>query len=288
MQLGTEIGDSMTDVVLVEREGPITRVKLNRPEKRNALSGEVWEALYEVGQTILGEKQTRVVVLSGEGQSFSSGLDLSSLGGGLLGSLAGAVGNDGKAEGGTVDPVKEIMRLQDAFSWLEQGSFVSIAAVQGYALGAGWQLALACDFTIATDDAIFGLLETNYGLVPDMGGTVRLARSAGVSIAKQLILTGRRISANEAHTIGAVAQVVTADELDETVAGAASEVTRRSPTAIRLAKELVTKAPTRKIDKALKAEAKAQIEAIGSADFREAMSAFMQRRDPAFSKTERD
>lgn len=273
----------MSDVVLIERDGPITRVKLNRPEKRNALSGEVWEALYEAGQTILKEEQTRVVILSGEGQSFSSGLDLSSLGGGLLGSLSSAVAGGGNSEGKAVDPVAEIMRLQDAFSWLEYGSFVSIAAVQGYALGAGWQLALACDFTIAVEDATFGLLETNYGLVPDMGGTVRLARSAGVSIAKQLILTGRRIGASEAHAIGAVAQVVTADELDEVVADSAAEVIRRSPTAIRLAKELITKSPTRKIEKALKAEAKAQIEAIASADFREAISAFMQRREPEFT-----
>lgn len=273
----------MSDVVLIERDGPITRVKLNRPEKRNALSGEVWEALYEAGQTILKEEQTRVVVLSGEGQSFSSGLDLSSLGGGLLGSLSNAVAGGGDSGGKAVDPIAEIMRLQDAFSWLEFGSFVSIAAVQGYALGAGWQLALACDFTIAVDDATFGLLETNYGLVPDMGGTVRLARSTGVSIAKQLILTGRRISASEAHAIGAVAQVVTADELDEAVADSAAEVIRRSPTAIRLAKELITKSPTRKTDKALKAEAKAQIEAIASADFREAISAFMQRREPDFT-----
>lgn len=273
----------MSDVVLIERDGPITRVKLNRPEKRNALSGEVWEALYEAGQTILKEEQTRVVILSGEGQSFSSGLDLSSLGGGLLGSLSNAVAGGGNSEGKAVDPVAEIMRLQDAFSWLEYGSFVSIAAVQGYALGAGWQLALACDFTIAVEDATFGLLETNYGLVPDMGGTVRLARSAGVSIAKQLILTGRRISALEAHAIGAVAQVVTADELDEVVADSAAEVIRRSPTAIRLAKELITKSPTRKVEKALKAEAKAQIEAIASADFREAISAFMQRREPEFT-----
>lgn len=277
----------MPDVVLLERDGPVARLKLNRPEKRNALSIEVWEALYRIGKEISADASVRVVLLTGEGKSFSSGLDLSNLGGGLLRALGG-VPNGTVETKNAPDPVDEIMRLQEAFSWLEKGDFVSIASVHGYALGAGWQLALACDFTIASEDAIFGLLETNYGLIPDMGGTVRLTRCVGVSKAKELILTGRRITAHEASAIGAVAQVVSPDELEKTVSEAVGEILRRSPTAIRLAKELITKAPARKLEKALKAEARAQIEAISSADFREAIAAFMQRREPDFSGTPKD
>lgn len=268
---------SVSEVLKVERAGGVVRVSLNRPDKRNALSGEVWEALYSTGQELLADDSIRVVVMAGEGKAFSAGLDLSSFGGGLLGDLGSGGGADGDAVGG-------IMRLQDAFTWLESGHFASIAAVQGYALGAGWQLALACDFTIAAEGSTFGLLELNYGLVPDMGGSVRLTRNVGVAKAKQLIMTGRRISADEAHQIGAVAEVVAPENLEAAVDAAVEEIVKRSPTAIRLAKELVTKAPSRKMKKALKAEAEAQIEAIGSADFAEAVSAFMSKRDPNFAK----
>lgn len=267
----------MSDLLNQERDGGVVRVKLNRPEKRNALSGEVWEALYEKGQELLADESIRVVIMGGEGKAFCAGIDLSSFGGGML---SGGGGGGGDSDAG--NPVANLMRMQDSFSWLERGHFASIAAVHGYALGAGWQLALACDFTIAAEGTTFGLLETNYGLVPDMGGTVRLTRSVGVSKAKELILRGKRITAEEAQAIGAVAEVVPEDQLESAVRQAADDVLGRSPTAIRLAKNLVSKSAARKTSRALKAEAVAQIEAIASADFTEAISAFMQKRDPKF------
>lgn len=270
----------MSELLKIERDDGLVWLSLNRPEKLNSFTGELWEALRVEGQKLLADPSIRVLVVGGEGRAFSSGIDLSAFSGGMLSGASPVEAGEG---GGGGDPFSAmVLKAQDAYTWLEEAPFVTIAMVHGYALGAGWQLALACDITIAAEGAQFGMLETKYGLVPDLGGTTRLARSIGVALAKELILTGRKIEADEAVAIGAVARVVGADELRDEAAKVAAEVIRRSPTAIRHAKRLVSESLWRPVREGLAGEAEAQSECVRSPDFVEAISAFMQKREPSF------
>ena len=155
----------------------------------------------------------RVVVVRGEGRAFSAGLDrsvITATGDGAPGLLALAAATPDEASA-------TIAGYQDGFSWLTRPDIVSIAVVRGHAIGAGFQLALACDLRIASDDAQLTMAETSLGLVPDLGGTKRLVELVGYSRAVDICLTGRRVPADEAFRIGLLSTVVPADRLDDTV-----------------------------------------------------------------------
>ncbi len=262
------------------RDG-VAWIKLDRPERRNALNLEVWEALGEIGEALTGDTSVRVGILHGEGKSFCSGLDLAALS--TPGILSPARKGPVEAEaGGEISAADSIARLQRCFRWLGDAPFPTVAAVHGHALGAGWQLALWCDFVIAAAGTRFAMLETNYGLVPDMGGTARLVRSAGIATAKYLVLTGRSVGAEQLLSFGLVAEVVEEAELLDRAAELAEELKARSPTALRAAKKLVEGAWVAGLEEALEAEAWAQQECMTSADFVEAVSAFLQKRPPRF------
>ncbi len=179
------------ETLIFEREGPIGRLRLNRPAKLNAQTPQMWAELRELGRTLRDERDLRCLVVRGEGRAFSSGIDLAEI-----------TGQDGLGAAAQVAPGKGVDRLvamirqgQEAFSWLVDAPFASIAALRGYALGAGLQLALACDLRIAARTTQLGALEFRYGLLPDLGGTAWLPRLVGPARAKELVFTAARIDA---------------------------------------------------------------------------------------------
>jgi enoyl-CoA hydratase/carnithine racemase len=181
----------------VERAGPVLTLALARPTKRNAQRPETWLALDALGQVVPDD--VRVVVVRGDGPSFSAGIDLSVL---------------AEQAGGDLPDVDRIATYQAGFTWLARPEVTSVAVVQGHAVGAGFQLALACDLRLVADDAQFSMAETSRGLVPDLGGTEALVHLIGYARALEICLTGRRVGAEEAAALGLAAAVVPAAELD--------------------------------------------------------------------------
>jgi enoyl-CoA hydratase/carnithine racemase len=186
----------------LELDGRVATITLDRPARLNSQTPETWVWLRRVGAELPGS--IRVVVVRGAGRAFSAGLDRSVFTpGAALSGLAGG-GHDGA--------VAAIAGFQAGFGWLARPDIVSIAAVQGHAIGAGFQLALACDLRILTEDAQLSMAEVTLGLVPDLGGTKRLIELVGYSRAAELCLTGRRVGAREALAMGLAAAVVPAAE----------------------------------------------------------------------------
>jgi enoyl-CoA hydratase/carnithine racemase len=193
-------------------DGPVATVTLCRPQVLNAQTPELWADLREFGRTLPGD--VRVVIVRGEGRAFSAGLDTTSATK-MLGEIAAGSESDADAR---------IAGFQEAFSWLRRPSLISIAAVQGHAIGGGFQLALACDFRVAADDVSFSMAEIKLGLVPDLGGTKRLVELVGYARALELCVTGRRVTAAEASQIGLANVVVPRAELDDAAKDLASAV----------------------------------------------------------------
>ena len=183
-----------------EQDGHVARLTMNRPEKLNAFSVEMWDEMRELGDRLLADPgDVRALVLIGEGRAFSSGIDTSVfVERGDFGSVSGS--SDGSA--GRDPWIDTVLRTQDAYNWLEEAPFATIAAVRGYALGAGLQAALACDIRVFAHGVDVGLLELKYGIMPDLGGTQRLTKLVGPGRAKEMILTGARIDGDEAHRLG--------------------------------------------------------------------------------------
>jgi enoyl-CoA hydratase/carnithine racemase len=264
-----------------DRRGHVASVRLNRPDRLNAFTPAMWAELRSLGRALLADPgDLRALVVSGEGRAFSSGIDTSVLAEGLsTDSLAG----DARAHHD--DPtVAAILAAQESYTWLSQAPFVTIAAIRGFALGAGLQLALACDIRIAANGTQLGLLELQYGIIPDLGGTQRLPRLVGTGKAIELIATAARIDADEALRIGLVERVVADDELDGTARALAEQIAAQPPLALRGAKRAVYAAlDGRSVRDGLVTEAEAQAVCLTSADFREAIAAFVERRAPRYS-----
>jgi enoyl-CoA hydratase/carnithine racemase len=193
-------------------DGARATITLRRQETLNAQTPSTWEALRQIGERLAPD--VRVVVVRGSGRAFSAGLDH------RMFSPDGIPGEAGFGEITTAPPGggdAMIDRFQQGFTWLASPSRVTIAAVQGHAIGAGFQLALACDLRIAASDAMFTMAETSLGLVPDLTGTWTLVRAIGYPRAVEMCLTGRRVAADEALRIGLVNSVVAPDQLDSAV-----------------------------------------------------------------------
>jgi enoyl-CoA hydratase/carnithine racemase len=191
------------------RDGVAT-LTLDRPERRNAQTPAMWTALAKLGRDLPGD--VRVVVVRGEGPSFSAGLDLQMF---TPEGIPGAPSFLDIARATDEDADATIEAFQEAFTWLLRPDLLTIAAVRGHAVGAGFQLALACDFRVCTEDARFTMAEVTRGIVPDLGGTGLLAELVGYSRALEICVTGRRVGAAEAYAIGLANVVV--DDLDGAV-----------------------------------------------------------------------
>ncbi|RAJ65697.1 enoyl-CoA hydratase/carnithine racemase [Streptomyces sp. Amel2xB2] len=201
------------DGVRLAVDGAVATVTLANPAKRNAQSPALWRALTEAGRALPGD--VRIVVLCAEGKSFSAGLDRQAFTPeGIDGELSFL--DLARASDETVD--ETIAVFQEAFSWWRRPDVISIAAVQGHAIGAGFQLALAADIRVCADDVQFAMRETSLGLVPDLAGTHPLVAAVGYSRALEICATGRFVHASEAERTGLANLVVPAEDLDGAVA----------------------------------------------------------------------
>lgn len=195
--------------------GPVAHVTISRPDRRNAMTGRTWTTLARIGQTL--PEDVRIVVIDGDGDIFSAGIDLGMFSPeGVDGERSMVAGlADGTASDAEVRDY--IAGLQEGFLWLRRPDLVTVAAVRGHAIGAGFQLALSCDLRILADDAQLCMKEPALGLVPDLTGTKPLVDIVGVNRAIEICLTARRVGAQEARDLGLAELVVPADELSAAV-----------------------------------------------------------------------
>lgn len=230
--------------------------------------------LGDAAEKAAADTTVRAVLVLGDGLSFCAGIDLS-----LIGELAGLAAQASEDEGGFHSFVR---RAQRPFRSLARMPKPTVAAVQGHAIGAGFQLALACDLRVATSEATFGMLEPRYGLIPDLGGPHRLARLVGPSRAKEIIWSTRMVDSEEALRIGLVNRVVDHGVLRSEAEALARQVIQHSPTALALIKELIERAPETPLEVEYEREAEGQTATLRGEDHREAVSAFLQGRPPKF------
>lgn len=235
-------------------EGPVATLTLSRPEVRNAQTPTMWRTMAAVGAG-LGD-DVRVVVVEGSGGSFSAGLDRAML--------------DPAGAGEGVETVADLLTLSDeqmsatidayqqGFTWLRDPRWISIAAVRGYAVGAGFQLALSCDLRVVADDAQFCMKESALGLVPDLTGTKPLVEAVGYARALEICATARMVPAEEAHTIGLALAVVPGDRLAQTVADLAGALTAPLAGAVRETKALLQSAASADLETQRRLEREAQ------------------------------
>ncbi|SFE63109.1 enoyl-CoA hydratase/isomerase family protein [Streptomyces mirabilis] len=241
------------DGVRLTVDDAIATVTLTNPAKRNAQSPALWRALTEAGRSLPGT--VRVVVLRAEGQSFSAGLDRQAF---------TPEGFDGEpsfidlARGADAELDATIAEYQDAFTWWRRSDVVSIAAVQGHAIGAGFQLALACDLRVVADDVQFAMRETSLGLVPDLTGTHPLVSLVGYARALEICATGRFVSAEEAERTGLANLAVPVDQLEDAVRDLAAAVLAAPRDAVVETKALLRGAQERTYEEQRVAERAAQ------------------------------
>jgi len=269
------------DALRFERDGHIARLVLNRPDKLNSFTIAMWAELRDLGRRLLDDPDDlRALIVIGEGRAFSSGIDTSV----FAGDGAGQLADDAETREVHDDPtVAGILVTQESFTWLEEAPFVTIAAVRGYALGAGLQIALACDIRIVARGTKMGLLELKYGILPDLGGTQRLPRIVGPGRAKEMIFTQARIETDEAERIGLADRVVSDEELDEVARELATTIAAQPPIAVRGAKRAINVATSgATVREGLLTEAEGQADCLRSDDMKEAIAAFVEQRDPVY------
>jgi enoyl-CoA hydratase len=250
-------------VVLVEREPPVGIVLLNRPEALNALNDEVMGLLVDALAELDGDDEIRCIVLGGSEKAFAAGAD--------IGQMAEASAMD-MYEARRIDRWDAIRRIRTPL----------VAAVSGFCLGGGNELAMACDLIVASETAQFGQPETGLGIIPGAGGTQRLTRAIGKAKAMDVILSGRFLTAEEAERAGLVARVVAREAWLEEAKAVARAIAEKGPIAQRLAKESVNRAYESTLETGLDYERKALYLAFASEDAREGLTAFTEKRKPEF------
>ncbi len=238
---------------------------LNRPEALNALSVEMLDDLGDHLATIEGEPELRAVVITGSGKAFAAGADISHM-----------------AQASPLEARAYAQRGHHITNRIDSFPKPVIAAVNGYALGGGCELALACDIRLAAEEAMLGQPEVNLGIVPGWGGTQRLARATSPGFAKELIFTGRHVSAEEARAAGLVNHVYPRDELLDRAIEMGELIATKPPGAIATAKEVVNLALEGDLHGHLARELDAFALAFTTEDQREGMAAFFEKRPPKF------
>jgi enoyl-CoA hydratase len=249
--------------VLVERDGRVGIVLMNRPKALNALSGELMSGLVGALQELDADPEIRAIVLGGGERAFAAGADVTELAAGTPISLY---------ENRRIDQYDTIKNLRTPL----------VAAVSGFCLGGGCELAMLCDLIVASETARFGQPEINLGLLPGAGGTQRLPRAVGKAVAMDMILTGRMLSAREALGFGLVARVVAKEAWLDEAKRVAAEIAAKGPIAVRLAKESVDKAFEAPLAVGVDFERRAFYLARSSEDADEGLTAFLEKRQPEF------
>lgn len=250
----------------IEREDGIAVVVVNRPDKLNALNAATVAELDRAFRDLAADAQVRAVILTGAGEkAFVAGADIAEL-----------------SRMGPIDGIQVSRQGQDAFRFLESMSKPVIAAVNGYALGGGLELALACHLRIASENARFGLPEVKLGIIPGYGGTVRLPRLIGKGRALELILTGAMIDAAEAHRIGLANRVVPQVELMTEAQALARTIAANGPIALAFAIESVNRGMATSLEDGLTLESNLFGLLASTDDMREGMQAFLEKRQAEF------
>jgi enoyl-CoA hydratase/carnithine racemase len=228
----------------------VATVTLQRPERRNAMTPAMWHGLAAIGRAL--PSPVRVVVVRGDGPSFSAGIDLRFFTG------EGVPGEESPPSPADPGFNAWIASCQEGFTWLRRSSIVSIAAVRGHAIGAGFQLALACDLRVLADDAQLCMKEPALGLVPDLTGTKPLVDIVGLPRAIELCLTARTVGAAEARELRLAELVVPANDLDAAVSDLVAALLATDAAAARATKELLSQAPANSLADQAAAERRAQ------------------------------
>jgi enoyl-CoA hydratase len=250
-------------VVLVERDEPIAIVLLNRPEALNALNDELMGELVGALEALDADDEIRCIVLGGSERAFAAGADIGRM-----------------AEASAME-MYDARRI-DRWDAIRKVRTPLIAAVSGFCLGGGNELAMACDLIVASETARFGQPETGLGIIPGAGGTQRLTRAIGKAKAMDVILSGRFLDAREAERAGLVARVVAKEAWLEEAKAVARAIASKGPIAQRLAKESVNRAYESTLETGLDYERKALYLAFASEDAREGLTAFTEKRKPEF------
>jgi len=253
----------MNELVLARSEGPVGIATLNRPEVLNALSAEMIDRLVETLEGFDADPAIRVMVLAGSERAFAAGAD--------IGDMAGA---------SVVDMYEKNFLAR--WTRIKQIRKPIIAAVSGFVLGGGCELAMLCDIIVASETAQFGQPETNIGVIPGAGGTQRLTRAIGKYRAMEVILAGRCLSAREAFDAGLVSRVVSREQFLSEALRIAREIATRPPLALKLAKEAVLKADELSLSEGLEYERRLFYSLFATEDQKEGMRAFLEKRRPNF------
>ncbi len=252
-----------TSIVLTEQDGPIGIVTLNRPKVLNALSPAMLEAICQALETLDANPDVRVIILTGGPRVFAAGADIKAM-----------------AEASPLD----IVRMNTLGYWqrMQRINKPIIAAVSGYALGGGCELAMQCDLIVASETALFGQPEIKVGIMPGAGGTQRLAKAIGPYRAMEMVLTGEPITAREAHACGLVNRLVPVERYLDEAKELARTIAARPPIAVRLAREALRYGVETTLRDGLAVERRNFILLFDTHDQQEGMKAFLEKRKPEF------
>jgi enoyl-CoA hydratase/carnithine racemase len=251
------------DVLLTSDRDGVRTLTLNRPARKNAINAQLWEELADALRVAARDTELRALVITGAGGAFCSGADI-------------GTGED-------IHPRHKLRRLTDVALALHELSVPTIAKVTGVAVGAGWNLALGCDFVVATPDSRFCQIFSKRGLSVDLGGSWLLPKLVGLQQAKRLVLLADMIDAEEARSLGLVTWVKAADEIDAFVGDLAARLAAGPPVALAQSKSLLNDGANATLRDALANEARAQPGNFATADSMEAYTAFAEKREPEFS-----
>ena len=253
------------ETLLVERRDRVAIITINRPEKRNALNIKTREEGAALLEELSSDDNVRVVVFTGAGdKAFIAGADIAEF------------------AGRTASMQRDVMTRRSLFTAIDSFPKPVIAMINGYCLGGGCELALACDIRIASENASFGQPEINLGIIPGGGGTQRLTRLVGEGKAMELILSGEIVDARTAFSIGLVNHVVPLDQLEAKTMEIANRIAEKGPVALRLAKEAVKLASRSNLDEGLRREVDLFALCFATEDKDEGVQAFLEKRKPEF------
>lgn len=254
---------SAEQVLLSEDRGGVRTLTLNRPDRKNAINAQLWVELADALRAAARDTDLRALVITGAGGAFCSGADIS-----------------GQED---IHPKDKLRRLTEVALALHELTVPTIAKVTGVAVGAGWNLALGCDFVVATPESRFCQIFSKRGLSVDLGGSWLLPKLVGLQQAKRLVLLAEMIDADEAHGLGLVTWIKSADEIEVFVTDLAGRLAAGPPVALAQSKVLINDGANATLREALANEARVQPGNFATADSKEAYAAFAEKREPAFT-----
>jgi len=262
------------ETFIVERSGEITTVYFNRPDKLNPINEKVMREMLAIAQELQEDDDSRVVILTGKGRSFCAGADIN-----MLSASTDQEKQSQQSDSARLRSTKMGWRLMEEWERLDQ---ITIAAVNGFAVGGGVSLAMACDFRIAAAGARMWIPEVRLGVPYTWGSVTRLINLVGMSKAKELVMTGDELTAEEALEVGLVNQVVSPEKLQEATLTFAHKLLSKPPMSLRRSKEFFRALGTNRMGDITYADAHLGLACFGSADMREAVTAFREKREGKF------